>query len=96
MVLNHLLEEVEKQLVRYYCMVSEEHRYDIVVVHSEMFFGKVMVISIQNGRMVLLSHQDISDNQYWAEKLDIKEEDINEFQNFFQMILDKVHMVEQF
>lgn len=96
MVLNNLLEEAEKQLVRYYCMVSESHRYDIVVIHSEMFFGKVMVVSIQNGRMVLLSHHDISDDHYWAEKLDIKDEDMNEFRNFLYMVLDKVQLSEQF
>ena len=96
MVLNHLLEEAENQLVRYYCMVSEGHRYDIVIIHSEMLFGKVMVVSIQNGRMVLLSHNDIPDEHYWSGKLDIKREDINEFSNFLYMVLDKVQLSEQY
>jgi hypothetical protein len=96
MVLNNLLEEVENQLVRYYCMVSEGHRYDIVVIHSEKLFGKVMVVSIQNGRMVLLNHNDIPDEHYWVGKLDINREDVNEFRNFLYMVLDKVQLSEQF
>jgi hypothetical protein len=96
MVLDHLLEEVENQIVRYYCITSEEYRYDIVVIHSEMFFGKAMIISIQNGKMALLSHDDIHDESYWAEKLNIKKVDINGFKNLFYMVLDKNQSPEQF
>jgi len=95
MLLNHLFEEVENQIVRYYCIISEDYRYDIVVIHSEMFFGKAMIVSIQNGRMILLGHDDISDESYWAEKLDIKTVDINEFKNLFYMVLDKNQLLEQ-
>ncbi|AZU60612.1 SAV0927 family protein [Neobacillus mesonae] len=96
MILDHLLEEVENQLVKYYCIVSEDCRYDIVVIHSERFFGKAMVVSIQNSRMVLLSHHDIADEDYWAEKLDIKSSDVTEFRNFLHLVLDKYQLTEQF
>lgn len=96
MKLDILLEEVEKQSVQYYCMTSENHRYDLVVIHSGKFFGKAMVVSIQNGIMVLLCHEDIGNDRYWAEKLGIEREDINELQNFFHLTLHKNPFTEQY
>jgi hypothetical protein len=96
MKLDILLEEVEKQSVQYFCMTSENHRYDIAVIHSGKFFGKAMVVSIQNGIMVLLCHEDIENDSYWAEKLGIEREDITDFQNFFQMTLNKFQSAEQY
>lgn len=42
-----------------------------------------MVTSIQNGRMILLSQEDIEEEQYWAPKLGIEIEDVVDFQSFF-------------
>lgn len=41
-----------------------------------------MVTSIQNGRMILLSQEDIEEEQYWAPKLGIEIEDVVDFQSF--------------
>ncbi|MEY8348309.1 protein dltD precursor [Bacillus cereus] len=96
MKLDILLEQVEKQSIGYYCIVSNQHRYDIAVTYSQQFFGKAMVTSIQNGRMILLSQEDIAEEQYWAPKLGIEVEDIEEFQSFFHMILQSQMLAEQY
>ncbi|MFP7736809.1 SAV0927 family protein [Priestia aryabhattai] len=36
-----------------------------------MFYGKVMVVSIQTGNMLLLSSDDLDDEELWIEKLGI-------------------------
>ncbi|MDQ6594915.1 DUF3055 family protein [Bacillus salipaludis] len=96
MLLENLLEETANHLIRYYCLASTNHRYDLVFMHSEMYFGKAMAISIQNGQMVMLNYNDISDEDYWARKLDIKEEDIEEFRNLLSLVLDKNQLLEKF
>ncbi|WP_439875461.1 SAV0927 family protein [Bacillus mycoides] len=96
MKLDILLEEVERQQIGYYCIVSNSHRYDIAVTYSQQFLGKAMVTSIQNGRMVLLSQEDIGEEQYWATKLGIEVEDIEELQSFFYMILQSQRLEEQY
>ncbi|PET99799.1 protein dltD precursor [Bacillus cereus] len=96
MKLDILLEEVERQQIGYYCIVSYSHRYDIAVTYSQQFLGKAMVTSIQNGRMVLLSQEDIGEEQYWATRLGIEVEDIEEFQSFFYMILQSQRLEEQY
>ncbi|MGW5980092.1 SAV0927 family protein [Bacillus mycoides] len=96
MKLDILLEEVERQKIGYYCILSNSHRYDIAVMYSQQFLGKAMVTSIQNGRMVLLSQEDIGEEQYWAPRLGIEVEDIEELQSFFYMILQSQRLEEQY
>ena len=96
MNLDILLEQVEKQSIGYYCIVSNQHRYDLAVTYSQQFLGKAMVTSIQNGRMILLSQEDIEEEQYWAPKLGIEVEDIEEFRSFFHMILQSQMLAEQY
>ena len=96
MKLDILLEQIEKQPIGYYCIVSNHHRYDIAVAYSQQFFGKAMVTSIQNGRMILLSQEDIEEEQYWAPKLGIEIEDVEDFQSFFHMILQSQMLAEQY
>ncbi|EEL71802.1 MULTISPECIES: SAV0927 family protein [Bacillus cereus group] len=96
MKLDILLEEVERQQIGYYCILSNSYRYDIAVTYSQQFLGKAMVTSIQNGRMVLLSQEDIGEEQYWAPRLGIEVEDIEELQSFFYMILQSQRLEEQY
>ncbi|PGZ95933.1 protein dltD precursor [Bacillus pseudomycoides] len=96
MKLDILLEEMERQPIGYYCIVSNCHRYDIAVTYSQQFLGKAMVTSIQNGRMILLSQEDIEQEQYWAPKLGIEVEDVEDFRSFFHMILQSQMLAEQY
>jgi|SRR5579875_1949007 len=87
MKLDILSEQKEKQQLHYYCLTSHNHRYDLTIGYSEYFYGKAMVTSIQTGKMVLLCQDDIDLLHHWAEQLGIEQEDIPEFQEFFQLVL---------
>lgn len=86
----------EKQSVHYYCILTQNHRYDLSITYSNYFLGKAMVTSLQSGRMVLLCTDDISIEQNWAKALDIEEDDIQEFQDFFKMVLQSSALQEQY
>ncbi|WP_026678323.1 SAV0927 family protein [Fictibacillus gelatini] len=91
-----LSEERETQMIRYYCLATNHCRYDFAIIYTELFFGKAIVISIQNGRMVLLCQEDLENPGYWSDKLGIKDEDIKEFQKFFSFILQSKELAEQY
>lgn len=96
MNLEILSELKEHQLLRYFCLISNNHRYDLTVGYSEHFFRKAMVTSIQTGKMVLLCKADINEDIYWADRLGIQQEDIAEFKDFFGMVLQKSPFQEQY
>ncbi|MEH6953194.1 SAV0927 family protein [Neobacillus drentensis] len=96
MTLDILTEQKEQQLLHYFCLISNNHRYDLTIGYSEQFFGKAMVTSIQSGKMVLLCQEDTLSDQHWAERLGIEREDIPEFQEFFSLVLQTRPFQEQY
>jgi hypothetical protein len=96
MTLDILLEQKEQQLLHYFCLISNDHRYDLTIGYSDQFFGKAMVTSIQSGKMVLLCQEDTLSDDHWAERLGIEAEDIPEFQEFFCMVLQTRPFQEQY
>lgn len=96
MKLDILTEQKEQQLFHYFCLISNNHRYDLTIGYSEQFFGKAMVTSIQTGNMVLLCQEDTHSDHHWAERLGIEAEDISEFQEFFSLVLQTRPFQEQY
>jgi hypothetical protein len=96
MTLDILSEQKEQQLLHYFCLISNNHRYDLTIGYSKQFFGKAMVTSIQSGKMVLLCQEDTYSDYHWVERLGIEEEDIPEFQEFFNMVLQTRPFQEQY
>ncbi|MFB3170691.1 SAV0927 family protein [Neobacillus sp. 179-C4.2 HS] len=96
MKLDILSEQKDQQLLHYFCLISNNHRYDLAIGYSNHFYGKAMVTSMQTGNMVLLCQEDTCAPQYWADRLGIEEEDIAEFQDFFGLVLQSGHFQEQY
>lgn len=96
MTLDILTEQKEQQLLHYFCLISNNHRYDLTIGYTEQFFGKAMVTSIQSGKMVLLCQEDTLSDHHWAERLGIEREDIPEFQEFFSLVLQTRPFQEQY
>ncbi|WP_223591717.1 SAV0927 family protein [Neobacillus bataviensis] len=96
MKLEILSEQKERQLLHYFCLISNNHRYDLTIGYSEHFFGKAMVTSIQTGNMVLLCREDTYAEELWADRLGIEHEDIPEFQEFFGLVLQTAPYQEQY
>jgi Protein of unknown function (DUF3055) len=95
-MIDIISETKERQLVHYYCLLTQNNRYDLSIAFSSHFYGKSMVTSIQTGQMVLLCSEDIFADQYWAPKLGIVEEDVSEIQNFFSLVLQSKQFNEQY
>lgn len=89
-------EQSDHQLIKYFCLLSPNHRYDLTIGYSNHFYGKAMVTSIQTGRMVLLCQEDIYSEEYWTKGLGIEQEDIPEFQQFFMSVLQSGVFSEQY
>lgn len=96
MMLDIISEQKESQVFHYYCLLSNNHRYDLTIGYSHQFYGKAMVTSIQSGNMVLLCKEDTYADYQWAERLGIEVEDIPEFQEFFGLVLQTRPFQEQY
>lgn len=87
MEITFLMDETEFQSSRYVCIVTDHEIYNLAIINTAQFCGKSMVFSFLNTKMVLMSQEDINNTKYWAGKLGIADEDIEEIQFFFYTVL---------
>lgn len=91
MIMEILFEDREQLMLNYYCLITHTKRYDFAIGYTELFRGKSLVTSLQNGNMVLLSQEDINEYDHWVAKLGIEIEDIPEFKGFFIRFYKRSH-----
>lgn len=91
-----LFEDREQLMLNYYCLITHTKRYDFAIGYTELFRGKSLVTSLQNGNMVLLSQEDINEYDHWVAKLGIEIEDIPEFKGFFYSVLQAQPFQEEY
>lgn len=87
MDITFLLDETELQSNRFVCCITDHNRYDLAIIDTKQFLGNSIVLSLQNGQMVLMCEEDIKDSPYWAPKLGIEEEDTKALQDFLYTAL---------
>lgn len=55
-----LYDDIENPRVRFVGFITNEERYDIGIVYTNMFFGKPLVICMQSRQCIVLDRQDVS------------------------------------
>jgi hypothetical protein len=83
-----LYDEYEKVKVRFVGFIAKDTRYDFGIVHTNMFFGKPLVICMQTGRAILLDPKDVENHQYLQQIFRIDtEEQAADLAEFFSVVL---------
>lgn len=80
-----LYDETEQTSTRYLGYAGEHGRYDLAIINTGHFFGKRLVISIQNGRSAILNDEDAANIPYLMQAFDIRSED--EAAEFSELLL---------
>ncbi|MBT9253653.1 MAG: DUF3055 domain-containing protein [Brockia lithotrophica] len=67
-----LYDREEKSRLRAFGAISEDGtRADFVVVQSELFLGKAVVVNLLTGRAAVLGRDDLQEEEEWAVPLGI-------------------------
>ena len=85
---DKLYDENEKVQVRFVGFTTEDTRYDFGIVHTNMFFGKPLIVCMQTGRSALLDPADLDNIEYLQATFHIKEtKQAADLAEFFQSAL---------
>jgi hypothetical protein len=68
-----LYDEHEKVQVRFVGFTTDATRYDFGIVHTNMFFGKPLIVCMQTGRSALLDPTDLDNIEYLQKAFHIKD-----------------------
>ncbi len=92
-----LYDEQETINVRFVGFTTEHVRYDFGIVHTNMFFGKPLVICMQTGRSTLLDLNDINNYDYLKNVFNINSiKEAEDLALFFEETIPFVPTVEQY
>lgn len=70
-----LYEYIERPLTQFVSIAAINKRYDFAFVHTRYFYGKCLIVSMQNLAASFLSREDIQHEEQWAGKLAIDADD---------------------
>lgn len=72
--------------IRYVSFFTDHSRFDLAIIRSERFFGKSLVLDIQNGRLAIVGKDDLDEPGYLEYAFGISEDAAEELKDFLTQI----------
>lgn len=96
-VFEKFYDDSEQSHVRYVGFVTSDHRYDLAIVYSSMFFGKPLVVCLQTSKAILLDSTDIEDLELLKKSFQTETlKQAAELSDFFKEIIPSVQLTTQY
>lgn len=68
-------------------IAKDGSRADFIVVQSDLFFGKAIVVNLLTGRAAVLGHDDFEEGEAWAKSLGIPLHEASAWQETLEQLL---------
>lgn len=82
-----LYDDLENTKTRFVSFVEENTRFDLAIIQSERYFGKILVLNIQGGRFAIIGHDDLEEEGYLEHAFQLNEEDAAELSSFLSELV---------
>ncbi|MFF2178110.1 DUF3055 domain-containing protein [Lysinibacillus sp. NPDC058147] len=83
-----LYDDVEDTKTRFVSFAGDKLRYDLAILQSGRFFGKVLVMDIQFGRFAIIGPDDIEEPGYLEHVYNRTEEETVELREYLRELLN--------
>jgi len=85
--LFYLYDDTEETKTRFVSFMAEATRFDLVITATNRFYGKKLVINVQNGRSAIIGHDDLDEEGYLEYAFNLNEEEAQELKAFLETII---------
>ncbi|GAB1533324.1 MULTISPECIES: DUF3055 domain-containing protein [Brevibacillus] len=82
--LFYLYDEAEDTRTRFVSFTGEATRFDLAITTTNRFYGKALVINIQNGRSAIIGHDDLEEEGYLEFAFNLNESEAEELKAFLE------------
>lgn len=83
-----LYDDVEDSKTRFVSFAGQKLRYDLAILQSGRFFGKVLVMDIQFGRFAIIGPDDVEEPGYLEHVYNRTEEETIELREYLRELLN--------
>ncbi|KMZ44494.1 MULTISPECIES: DUF3055 domain-containing protein [Bacillales] len=82
--LFYLYDEAEDTRTRFVSFTGEATRFDLAITTTNRFYGKALVINIQNGRSAIIGQDDLEEEGYLEFAFNLNESEAEELKAFLE------------
>lgn len=82
-----LYDDIEDTKTRFVSFTGESQRYDLAILQSSRFFGKVLVMDIQYNRFAILGPDDLEEEGYLEHVYNRNSEEAAELRDYLQELI---------
>ena len=82
-----LYDDVEDTKTRFVSFAGKTQRYDLAILQSSRFFGKVLVLDIQFGRFAIIGSDDVEEPGYLGQVYNRSEEETVDLREYLRELL---------
>lgn len=72
---------------RFVGFAGKTERFDLAIVQTDRFYGKVLVLDLQSNRYAIIGSDDLQEPEYIEHVYNLNEEDANELRSFLHEIV---------
>lgn len=84
----YLYDDVEDTKTRFVSFTGETQRYDLAILQSNRFFGKVLVMDIQFNRMAIIGPDDVEEEGYLEHAFNRNQVEAEELRDYLRELLN--------
>lgn len=85
--LFYLYDETEETKTRFVSFMGESTRFDLAITQTNRFYGKKLVINIQNGRSAIIGQDDLKEEGYLEYAFNLSEQEAAELHAFLETVI---------
>ncbi|WP_428911149.1 DUF3055 domain-containing protein [Niallia sp. Krafla_26] len=82
-----LYDDTVETKTRFVSFMSDNNRFDLALIQSDRYYGKVIVLNIQGGRFAIIGPDDLAEEGYIEHAFQLNEEDAKELSEFLSEII---------
>jgi hypothetical protein len=82
-----LYDDTEQTTTRFVSFMGEATRFDLAITTTNRFYGKKLVINIQNGRSAIIGQDDLDEEGYLEYAFNLTEKEAEELRAFLNTVI---------
>lgn len=85
--LFYLYDDTEETRTRFVSFMAEATRFDLAITATNRFYGKKLVVNIQNGRSAIIGSDDLKEEGYLEFAFNLSEAEAEELRSFLESVV---------
>lgn len=82
-----LYDDIEENKTRFVSFMGENQRYDLAIMQSARFYGKVLVLDMQHNRFAIIGSDDLDEPGYLEEVYKRSPEEAQEIREYLYELI---------